>query len=236
MFFKILRYSGYMFFMRMKALKVKRIEKKKDEQSTINYIHDVYKRWAIFTNKIVGIDIEVEGIENIPEDTCVFMSNHTSIFDVSVLIESIDKNVGFIGKEELRKVPLAGYWVDKGGNVPLNRTNPRDGIKSILKGVANLEKGISMAIFPEGTRSTDGNLLEFKAGSMKLATKSKKPIVPVFIKGTKNLHTGKLKFSSGKVLIVFGKPISTENLSKEEEKKLSLIVYNNVKDLSLKYM
>lgn len=233
MIFKFLRYIGYMFFMRIKGFNLNSVRKKRGELGVVDYVHCVYKKWASFTNKIVGIEIEVEGLDNIPKESCVFMSNHTSIFDVSVLIDCIDKNIGFIGKEELKKIPLAGYWVDKGGNVPLNRANPRDGIKSILKGVDNLEKGISMVIFPEGTRSKDGALLEFKSGSMKLATKSKKDIVPVYIKGTKDLHTGKFKFNPGKVSVVFGKPIATENLTKEEEKKLSLTIYNRVKELSL---
>lgn len=232
MFFKIIYYSGYMFFMRMKGIKLRWIEKKKSESDTIDYIYDVYKKWARFTNKIVKVDIQVEGKENIPKEACVFVSNHTSIFDVSVLIECIDKNLGFIGKQELKKVPLAGYWVDKGGNVPIDRSNPREGIKSILKGVDNLNKGISMVIFPEGTRSKNGELLEFKAGSTKLATKSKKPIVPVYIKGADSLHKDKLKFKSGKVSVVFGEPIYTENISKEEEKKLSTKLYDTIKNLS----
>lgn len=232
MFFKMIYYAGYMAFMRGKSLKVKWLEKNKDESDVLDYIGDTYKKWATFTNKIVGVDISVYGLENIPKEACVFMSNHTSIFDISVLLECVDKNIGFIGKEELKKVPLAGYWVDKGGNIPINRNNPREGIKSILKGVSNLEKGISMVIFPEGTRSKDGNLLEFKAGSMKLATKSKKSIVPVYIKGANNIHTGKFKFKPAKVSVIFGTPINTENLSKEEEKNLSLTLFNSIKELS----
>lgn len=233
MFFKIIYYSVYMFFMRIKGFKLNWIEKNKDDSVARRYVSNIYKKWANFTNKMVGIEIDVDGLNNIPKEACVFMSNHTSIFDVSVLISCIDKELGFIGKEELKKVPLAGYWVDKGGNIPLNRTNPREGIKSILKGVDNLEKGISMVIFPEGTRSKDGKLLEFKSGSMKLATKSKKSIVPVYIKGADKIHEGKFKFKSGKVSIVFGKPIETKNLSKEEERNLSTKLFNVVKDLSL---
>ena len=233
MFFKILFYVLYMVYIRLKGLKYEYIKKVKGEEAANKYLFSLYKKWANFTNKVIGIEMDIKGVENIPDGPCVFMSNHTSIFDIPILISCIDKELGFIAKEELLKIPLIGYWVDKGKNVALNRSNPREGIKSIIQGVEYLKEGYSIVIFPEGTRSRTGELLEFKKGSSKLATKSKKPIIPVYISNAHTLHKDKFKFKSGKVTVIFGEAIETNNLSKEEEKNISSKIFNSVRELSL---
>lgn len=234
MILKIIIYCIYMTLMRIKGIKYEWIKRLKCEKDANDYVFKLYRKWADFTVKIVGINIEVYGIENIPKETCVFMCNHTSILDVPILIKSINRNLGFISKKEVLKTPIIGYWLNKGKNVPLDRENPREGMKAISKGVQNLKEGFSMVIFPEGTRSKTGELLQFKKGSLKLATKSKAPIVPVYIDRASKCYEENKKFKADKVKVVFGKPITTEGLTREEEKGLAERLYSDIKLLSCK--
>lgn len=229
---KYLRYGCYMINMRFKGIKYNSLLKKKGEDEANEYAFGLYKKWAEYTNNIVGIETNVEGLENIPEGECVFMSNHTSIFDIPIIISLVNKRLGFIGKKELEKVPVAGFWANKGGNITIDRDNPREGMKAILKGVEHLNNGYSMVIFPEGTRSKTGELLEFKKGSLKLATKSKKTIVPVYIDGTNLIDKTKLKSKKKNIKVIFGEPIYTGCLSKEDERNLADNLFNIIKKLS----
>ncbi|MGL5353473.1 MAG: lysophospholipid acyltransferase family protein, partial [Clostridium sp.] len=166
------------------------------------------------------------GEENIPEGPCVFVGNHTSILDCPLLMVTAKRSVGFIAKKELIKVPIIGYWISQAKCVPMDRENVREAIKVINEGVKNIQEGHSMAIFSEGTRSKDGKLGEFKKGSMKLATKAKATIIPVAMDGAYRAFEIDRKFKSIDITVTFGKPIYTENLTREEEKALSDKVRN----------
>ena len=168
------------------------------------------------------------GQENIPEGTCVFMGNHQSILDIPVLRNSAGRTIDFVAKKELLKVPVVGYWISHINSVALDRENPREGIKAISKAVENVKEGYTFAVFPEGTRSKDGKIHEFKKGSGKIATKPKVPIVPFVIKGTSACFEDNKKFIPGRIDIIFGEPIETENLTRDEEKNITEIVYEKV--------
>lgn len=226
--FKFIKYGIYMLFVRLKGIKFKHIYKKKGEEEAFKYGQEVFRKWSEFTINMTGMDIEVKGYENIPKETCTFIGNHKSILDIPVLKHASQRDVGFIAKKEVLKVPVLGFWVKNMNCVALDRSNPRDAIKVIAKGVEYLKKGHNMAIFPEGTRSKDGEVHEFKKGSMKLAVKAKAPIVPVSIDGTSKCFEDNRKFIPGKVTIVFGKPIYTDTLTKEEEKGLTERVRDEV--------
>lgn len=232
-FFKIIVYTIYMVFVRLKGIKYGFLRKFKGIDAATEYSGRVLYYWSKFTVNIIGIDLEIIGKDNIPKEPCVFIGNHTSILDIPVLAYSAERSIGFIAKSELLKAPFIGYWLKRGSSVALDRDNPRDAIRVINEGVTNIKNGLSMAIFPEGTRSKDGKVMEFKKGSLKLATKAKAPIVPVTIDGAYKSYEKDKKFQPSKIVITFGKAIPTDTLSREEEKlltdKVRDIVISNLK-------
>lgn len=221
MIIKGVLYGVYMIVVRIKAIKHSWIRKYKGQEAADKYAHETAYLWAKYTIKTIGIELEVEGAENIPKKPCLFIGNHTSILDIPIMFYTIDRLVGFVAKKEVLKAPVLGTWLERGHCIPLDRDNPREAIKTINHGVELLKKGYSLAIFPEGTRSKDGNLGEFKKGSLKLATKSKVPIVPVAIDKAYTSFEKDNKFKPSKVKVTFGKAINTSELSKEEEKNLN---------------
>ncbi|MPL95261.1 1-acyl-sn-glycerol-3-phosphate acyltransferase [bioreactor metagenome] len=210
-----------MIFMQLKAVKRWYLEKTKGERAAIDYSGKVGEDWARYTiHNALGMNVTIKGKENIPNVPCCYIGNHTSILDIPILIDSVGKCMGFVAKKEMVKAPVLGYWMSKYNCVPLDRENAREAIKVIKKGSENIKKGYSMAIFPEGTRSKNGELMEFKKGSLKLATMAKAPIVPVTIDGAYRAFEIDRKFKAIDITITFSEPIYTENLSREEEKSL----------------
>ncbi|WP_300382881.1 lysophospholipid acyltransferase family protein [Clostridium sp.] len=217
---KIIIYFFYMIYMSLKSIKLWIVKKTKGEKAGVDYCGKVAKDWSRFTVKIIGLNITIKGKENIPKEPCCYMGNHTSILDIPVLIDSVDKCMGFIAKKEMINAPFLGFWINRYKCVPLDRENAREAIKSIKKGSDNIKEGYSMAIFPEGTRSQDGKLKDFKKGSLKLATMAKAPIVPVTIDGAYRAFEKGKKFRAIDLTITFSEPFYTENLNREEEKAL----------------
>lgn len=181
------------------------------------------------------------GTENIPTDRPVlFVGNHRSMMDVVLAGSLIPFPVGFISKKELEKIPLLHMQMVDINCLFLDRKDDRQALKTILKAIELIKGGQSMFIFPEGTRSKEeGKILPFHAGSFKVATKSKAPIVPVTIVGMGDVledHFPRLKRVP--VSIEFGKPIETASLSRDEQKELpdrvrDLIVETYARDKEL---
>lgn len=217
---KMIIYFFYMIYMSLKAIKLWIIKKTKGTRAGIDYSGKVAKDWARFTVKIIGLNITIKGKENIPQEPCCYMGNHTSILDIPILIDSVDKCMGFIAKKEMVHAPFLGYWMHQYNCVALDRENAREAIRSIKEGADNIKNGYSMGIFPEGTRSQDGKLKEFKKGSLKLATIAKAPIVPVTIEGAYRAYEKDRKIKPIDLTITFSEPFYTENLTREEEKAL----------------
>lgn len=205
-----------------KKMKLESLKKKNDEQEQKQYIQKVVLRWANSVVDAVGIKINVIGKENIPDVNCLFVANHQSNADIPVMLSALDKTVGFIAKKEMEKIPLVSYWMREIKCIFMDRDNIRESIKSINEGVEILKQGDSLVIFPEGTRSKNNIIGEFKKGSMKLGTKAGVPIVPVAICGSyKALEGNNNKFRKAKVNVIIHKPIQPELLSKEEQNNLS---------------
>lgn len=220
-FYKAINYGFYMLFMECKAIKRWYIEKTKGKKAAVDYSGKVGEDWARYTiHNTLEMNVTVVGKENIPNVPCCYIGNHTSILDIPLLIDSVGKCMGFVAKKEMVKTPVLGYWMKKYNCVPLDRENAREAIKTIREGADNIKNGYSMAIFPEGTRSKDGKLGEFKKGSLKLATMAKAPIVPVSINGAYRAYEIDGKFKPIDITVTFGKPIYTDKLSREEEKQL----------------
>ena len=165
----------------------------------------------------------VIGMENIPTDRPVlFVANHRSMLDVVLCGKLIPFPVGFISKIELEKVPLLRMQMRDINCLFLDRKDDRKALKVILRAIELVKGGQSMFIFPEGTRSkVEGELLPFHAGSFKIATKAKAPVVPVTIVGTGDIFEDHIpKIKRAPVVIEFHEPIETAAMGRDEQKEL----------------
>lgn len=169
---------------------------------------------------VSGVKIKVSGKENIPKDkACLFVGNHNGFFDILVSYVTIGKVMGFVAKKEVRKVPFLNVWMHFVNCIWLDRENIREGLKTILQGVELLKSGVSMFIFPEGTRSKDGKMAPFKEGSLKMAEKANCPVIPVAMTHTADIFENQFpKIKPGTVTIQFGKPVIISELDKENKK------------------
>lgn len=180
-------------------------------------------RWAFGLILFVcGAKVTVRGIENIPKDKPVlYVGNHRSYFDIIVAYKYTIGITGFIAKDEFKKVPVLAHWISCLHGLFLNRKDIKEGLKTVLEAIENIKKGTSYVIFPEGTRNQNDEMLPFKEGSFKIATKSGCPIIPLAISNTDALFEKHLPWiKPAKVTVHFGEPIYTDQLSKEESKFL----------------
>lgn len=170
-----------------------------------------------------GVKITVKGKENIPEEAALFVGNHRSYFDILILYVQCERLTGFVAKDSIGKVPSLRVWMRYLYCLFLDRKDPRAGMKTILEAIEYVKQGVSICIFPEGTRNNGEELsmLPFKEGSFKIATKTGCPIVPVSINNSAEIfenHVPKLKKTH--VILEYGKPIYPNELSKEELKTI----------------
>lgn len=120
---------------------------------------------------ISGIKLEVKGYENIPNNEAVlFIGNHTSFYDIIVTYPLMNRPTGYIAKKEIQKIPFLSWWMYFVNCIFLDRKDPRKGLQSVLDAADMIKNEISIFLFPEGTRSKDGKLGEFKDGGFKIAT------------------------------------------------------------------
>ncbi len=158
-----------------------------------------------------GVKVDyVHGLENLDKnETYLFLSNHLSYFDIPVLMNVLPNNIRFVYKKSMTKIPIFGWGMYAGGYIPINRTNPREAIVSLKKAADYIvRKRLSVVMFPEGTRSPDGNTAEFKRGMTMIAELAKCKIVPVSISGTYEiLNRSSLKIKPGKVRVYIDKPV-----------------------------
>jgi 1-acyl-sn-glycerol-3-phosphate acyltransferase len=177
--------------------------------------------WARYVVGLAKANVQVTGEENIPKDTAVvFVGNHQSYFDIPVLLGHVNKPKAFISKIEILKVPVLSGWMKLMQCTFLDRKNMRQSVKAMAEAVTTVQKGYSLVIFPEGTRSRGGPVGEFKAGSFKLALKSGVPIVPVTIDGSWHLYEERGSVGPGTVKITIHPAIPTAGLTREAAQTL----------------
>ena len=175
------------------------------------------KQWAKDRVADSGSTINIKGLENIPDQNGIlFMSNHQSNFDILLLLAELPVQHGFVAKVELDHIPFFSRWMRCIHCLFMDRNDMKQSAQTIIDGIKQLKSGINMVIFPEGTRSKGAPVGEFKAGSFKLATKSKAPIVPVTIDGTYKVMEGnKNKIKPAEINLIIHEPIYTDKLTKD---------------------
>lgn len=183
---------------------------------------------------VSGTKVIVRGLENIPKNEAVlYVANHRSFFDIVVGYSIIPPRCGFVAKKELKKILPLSVWMIFMKCIFLDRGSLEAAVKMINTSVEQIKNGISMFIFPEGSRAkTDDDMQEFKEGSFKIAKKGKCKIVPLAFNNTSAVFEDQLpKIKKAKVCIEFGKPIDLEELSKEDKKAVALYAHKIVKDM-----
>lgn len=186
---------------------------------------------------ISGIKRTVIGEENVPKDQAVlYVGNHRSIFDIVLAYPRVPNPTGFIAKKEILKVPLLNIWMIYMDCLFLDRSDIRKGLEMVLTAIEKVKNGISIFIYPEGTRNkTDAPLGEFHKGSFKIAQKSGCPIVPVVINHSDEIFEKHIPFiRRTKVTIEYCKPIVLSDLSKEDQRNIDQYVKNIIEETYIK--
>ena len=167
------------------------------------FVYVVVTIWARVTLLSTGSRVEITGLENIPpERNLCLVGNHQSLFDIPAIMGWMGFPLGFIAKQELKKVPVIYHWMNELPCVFINRRNAREAMKSFQESAAVMKAGNPIVIFPEGTRAQSDNIAEFKAGSLKLPQMAGAVILPFAIKNTwrileidGNVHPIKVKLA-----------------------------------------
>nr|MBP3598946.1 1-acyl-sn-glycerol-3-phosphate acyltransferase [Eubacterium sp.] len=198
-------------------------------------IRVVYVAFNI-TMFISGCRKHVTGIENIPKDTPVmFAANHRSFYDIIFAYASIASagvQVAFVSKIEIKKFPMIAQWMYFLNCLFMDRGDIKQNMGVILKAISLVKDGYSIYIAPEGTRNATDTLLEFKEGSMKIATKTNAPIVPVCIKNTEKIFEDHLPWvKGGDIYIEYGEPIYPNQLDKEQKKHIGAYVQSVIQKM-----
>lgn len=185
---------------------------------------------------VSGCKKHIFGLENIPQDQPVmFAANHRSFYDILLAYSSIASRhvqVAFISKIEIKKFPMIAQWMYFLNCLFMDRGNMKQNMEVILKAISLIKEGYSIYIAPEGTRNATDTLLPFKEGSMKIATKTKAPIVPVCIKHTEEIMENHLPWiRGGHIYIEYGKPIYPDQLEGDDKKYIGAYVQKIIQEM-----
>lgn len=172
---------------------------------------------------IAGVNVTVIGEEHIPDEPVLYIGNHRSFFDVPITYSRCRRLTGFVAKKEIEKVPLLSTWMRFLYCLFLDRDDVRAGLKTILAAIEQVKNGISIFIFPEGTRNKGEELsvLPFHDGSFKIAEKTGCAVIPVSINNSVQILEAHFPFiRKTHVVLEYGEPIYPNTLDKETKKQL----------------
>lgn len=206
--------------------------RQKKDRSCLHIIQAVFR----FILKVTGAQITVIGHEHVPKDQAVlYIGNHRSFFDILLTYVLCPDLTGYVAKKEMEPIPLLSTWMKDLHCLFLDRENIKEGMKTILMAIEKVKNGISICIFPEGTRNKGNSELEmlpFHEGSFKIATKARCPIIPIAISNSAEIFEAHFpKISPCKVVVEYGEPIFPEQLPKETQKRLGVYTQNIILDM-----
>lgn len=191
--------------------------------------------WGKTLSFIFNIKLVVKGKHNLQNRNYIFASNHASLIDIPLLLIAVNRYTVFIAKSELSKIPIFKSILDRAGFIFVDRKNNDSAVKSMNNLMDDIKKiPRSVAIFPEGTRTSDGELLPFKKGAAIFAINTDIPVIPVAISGTYSWSKKKLfDISQSVISFEFGEPITTENYSYNDRDYLSEKIKTNIKNMKI---
>jgi 1-acyl-sn-glycerol-3-phosphate acyltransferase len=182
---------------------------------------------VMFFVRAAGVRVRVEGLERIPAEVCLFVANHTSSADAPAVVGAIPRRISIILKESLFKWPIVGQAFRSARFIPVDRKSHESAMASVEKATEALRSGQSFLIYPEGTRSPDGRLQNFKKGAVVMAINAGVPIVPMACSGAHRvMEKRSLVMRPGEILVEFLQPIDTSKFTMEERDTLNQQVHD----------
>ena len=188
--------------------------------------------------KMTGVTTTVIGEENVPDEPVLFIGNHRSYFDILLTYSRCRRLTGYVAKKEMERYPLLSNWMRNLYCLFLDREDIKQGLKTILQAADYVKSGISVCIFPEGTRNKNADetdMLPFHDGSFKIATRAKSPIIPIAISNSANIWEANFpKMSPTHVVIEYGKPIIPSELDRDTQRRLGSYTQDIIKEMLIK--
>jgi len=195
--------------------------------------HCIGRFWASLHLKVSGVKVVIKGLEHLANPPYVFMCNHQSALDIYTLLACLPLSFKWIAKRQLFKIPFIGWAMTRTGYISIDREKPREALKAMEEAARKIRAGMNIIIFPEGTRSFDGNLLTFKKGGFTLALRAMVPIVPIGVYGTSQLQPkgSFIPKKKGVIYINIGEPIILEGLDRSAKTKVMDDVRERIEEL-----
>lgn len=201
-----------------------------------NWVFAFAKIWSFLLLRASWLEVQVRregGIE--PGTSYIYLANHQSLFDIPVLLSTVPGQVRMMAKRSLFRIPIFGWALSAGGFIPIDRGDRSTATarRSFSSATERLRRGISILLFPEGTRSLDDTLLPFQRGGFLLALKLGLPIVPVGIRGTRAVqHKGNWAIRPGPVVVSYGAPIAVADYGIRRKGELNAEVRRRIAELA----
>ena len=191
--------------------------------------------WSKILIFFSGVKIKIIGLENLKKDkNYIFASNHESNFDIPLIFSSISLHLVSIAKKELKKIPIFGWAMKSGQHIFIDRFNKVEALKSLKLAKNSItENPRSIIIFPEGTRSFDGKIKQFKKGGLSIAFDLQMDVVPIAVCGTRNvLKRGSIFIKPCSIQLRIGKPVNINQW--KNKKKIDFANYIQKKVVEMK--
>lgn len=185
--------------------------------------HRIAHMWARACVRISGSPLTIQGRENLlKHPVAVYAANHTSYMDTPVVFSALPFQFRILAKKELWSLPFIGWYLNRSGQIPIDTENPRAALSSLSAGVRALRMGMPLFVFPEGSRTPNGDLQTFLSGAAFLAIRAQVPLVPVALSGVYDLlpiHTH--HFYPGNLVLSAGAPIDTSGMTLRQADELT---------------
>ncbi|HXC33956.1 MAG TPA: lysophospholipid acyltransferase family protein, partial [Verrucomicrobiae bacterium] len=186
-------------------------------------------KMVVVVTRVAGLQVTVEGRENIPPGVCLFAANHTSNADAAAIVGAIPRRIAILGRKSLFDIPIVGSAFRLAKFVPVDRENRDAALASVKEAVQYIREGYSFLVYPEGTRSPDGRLHRFKKGSFVVAIDAGVPVVPVACSGAHRvMKKNSWIIRPGKVTVRFGKPVDASAYTVERRDELAQRVHDAI--------
>jgi 1-acyl-sn-glycerol-3-phosphate acyltransferase len=193
-------------------------------------VHHYARLWgkvALLANRV---KVKIEGMEHLNgKGPYIFMSNHQGSYDIFALLGHLPYQFKWLVKKELFSIPFFGWTMAAAGYISIDREGTRETVEAMNEAAQKIQDGMSVVIFPEGSRSPDGSIQAFKKGGFTLAMKSKVPIVPIAISGSRDIMPkDKLTATSGQIRILLDHPIDIQHCSLKDRESLMKMVRETI--------
>lgn len=201
--------------------------------SSGRFQHGCARLWARLILFTSGVRVKLAGLENVePDRACVFCSNHLSLMDTALVFAHVPVQFRILAKRYVFRIPFLGSHLRRSGHLPVDETNPRSALRSFELAAQHIRTGAPVILFPEGGRSPDGRLGEFKTGAALLAIKAGVPLVPLAIHGSRQvLPPGSIHIRPATVRMSFAKAFSTEGLTYRDAERLTALARQKIGEM-----